>query len=118
VHVSRDRSGHEQTVGVSGRCHKLNAEAGQVPTYGVQDVCIKVTGVAAPRTYFAQSEGTAKNAVKVVDHAISELKLAVREHKIGAVRRGHAVVLRMAKGAFRTGVDTLRTEQALPQVER
>jgi len=60
LHVARNASGDEQSVGMAGRGDVLDAKSAEVPAYRAQDVGVGFAAATTAGADDAQTEGTSK----------------------------------------------------------
>ena len=63
-HVPADAAGNQNSVGVTRRCNKLNAESAEIENDGIQHVHVRFAGVAAGGAHLAQFERSAEDPAR------------------------------------------------------
>jgi hypothetical protein len=103
-------------VGMTGRCDKIDTKPGKVKERGIQNVGIRLAGVAACRRYLAQLQGPAEQFFKMLLCMIGKCGQIPAGYQIIPACRPHLKVLAETdKGAVFHCL-TLTAKGAAPQI--
>src|SRR5262245_52540253 len=117
-HVLADRASDQQAVGVPRRGDELNSEPAEVEDDGVENVDIRLAGVATGGANLPQLERAAEEALQpLVERGGKLFQAAVSAQQSFAGPGGQAVIVRELNRAARAGLEAVRAEQAPPHVE-
>ena len=116
-HIAGNRTGNQETVRMTRRCHELDPEASQVKHDGIQDVNVRFAPVTAAGAHLPELERSAENAVNVAGKTVGEFQSRfIAQNQVGALARRELVLPAELDRMFRAGVGTLRTKQATPEI--
>jgi hypothetical protein len=116
-HILRNRPSNKQTIGVSWRSDKLNAEPAEVVNNGGQDVGIGFTSVAAARRDLSQFQGPAKQLFHSLIKGFGQFHFLPAINQIGFSSRRKAILPAEFYRSAGTTFFALGTEQAFAKVD-
>lgn len=118
AHVLRDGTGNQESVRMSRRRHKLNAEPAEVKHDGIQNIDVRLASIASARADLSEFQRATKYAVGLCSKAPGEVQgMPFGQDQIASLICGKFVLRGKLYRAFGTCVGTLRTEQTATKIE-
>lgn len=118
LHILRERSSNQETVGVSGRRDKLDPEAPQVKNEGVEHVDVGLARVAASSADLSELERSSEEPERLFLERLRQFHRPTTFYvQVLSAADRQTIFVRVGDSPLRTSLGTVGAEQASTKVE-